>query len=321
MRFFGPFYGRIGISRLRKREPVVPMTICIAAVCNDQGRYNLIFCSDRLVTDDDGLTFEQGHPKIDYVLDNCFVMSAGLSYEADKLIEAVSTLIKENKKKDALKLKDIAELFSSEHKKLRDKSLEADVLGPRGMTLTSFYSGLKAFPSWFAFGVDSQIRDYTLSVEFLLFGFDIEKSKENVSVTPHIFLIDDQGQISPLDSDGFGIIGIGERISLPEMTRETYDKNTPLSEALFRVFWAKKSAERVVSVGTKTTDLGLMWTDTNEKGDITVKNTLIPDDFKEKILSAGVRQMDESLKQVSGEIKKNIDDILHGKKAITEKAG
>ena len=299
--------------RLRKPRRLKTMTICISTICEISQASRIVFCADRLVTDANGLTFEQGKPKIDFIYDNCLVMSAGRGAESDQIIATVQRIIDEKFKKDKCpKIMDVAKIFQEELQGLRISTIENELLKARGLTIKEFYNNIKNFPDWLGIMLDNQISGFDFGVGFLIFGFDIDQ--KNKSVMAHLYKMDEKGNYILLDSIGFGIIGIGDIMSLPEITRETYSPNNSLSDALVRTFWAKKSAERVVSVGNKTTDIGFMWVELSDDGSLVVKHTLIGEEFKEELSDSFNKQSDK-IREITDEIHTNIDDILSGKKS------
>ena len=302
----------------RKVGTYKPMTVCIAGICDHPLAPKIVFCADRLVTNQDGLTFEQGRPKIDLIRDNCLVMNAGRAAEADMIIFAVRAKLKEEPEKNH-SIAQIAEMFSQEHKQEKLIAIEEDILTPRGMNLNSFYAGIKNLPDWLAFAIDRQIQEYDFGVEFLVLGFDFTDDGHETYYEPYLYHIDRNGKLQPLNSVGFGIIGIGNVMSLPEMTRNTYKTNMTFSEALVRVFWAKKSAERVVSVGTETTDLGLLWVEVDGSGKVEARNTLVEDEFKKQLLE-GYRDQTIKMNQTTAEIEQNVSRILAGEQKVPDKA-
>ncbi len=295
------------------------MTICIATICDQNTSPTIIFCADRLVTDANGLTFEQGIPKIDYIDDNCLVMSAGLGAESDEIIKEVVLKVKhksEENNNQRLRIKDIASIFKKEHQKSRNEKLTDEILKPRGLTLESFYANIKSFPEWLGILLDTQISNYEFEVDFLVFGFDVGNDG---LITPHIYEINEKGEMQTLDKIGFGIIGIGDIMSLPEITKEVYSPTNSLSDAIVRTYWAKKSAERVISVGKATTDLGLIWTDISKDKKLEIKNVFVNEEFKNQ-LNREFEKQSETIKQTTSQIQSNINDIFSGKKSVQTKS-
>ena len=299
------------------------MTVCIAAICEADKEPRITFCADRLVTDSNGLTFEQGKPKVDIISDNCFVMNAGLGHEADEIIDKVASIVSNEYSHTYPCIKIIAGLFKEYHQKKRDEVVNDEILKPRGFTLENIYVNLKSLPEWLAFQIDSQIVSFKLEVNFLIMGFDIftlEKDGEKKQeYAPRLYMVNELGEIQSLTSTGFGIIGIGNRMSLPEITKQSYSAKASLSESLVRLYWAKKSAERVIGVGNQTTDLGLMWVDEDTDGNLIVKNSLLQDDVQEDILKQAFDEYKEKVGEMDKNLQAKMDEILSGEKKIERK--
>lgn len=285
------------------------MTICIAAICDHSTSPRIVFCADRLVTDSNGLTYEQGMPKIIQLAKNCIIMMAGRGAESDQIIQkSLDKLREKDKENEFPKISEIVEIIKIEHQKLRNDCVNNEILKPRGLELGRFYTNIKNFPDWLGIMLDNQISSYDFSVNFLVLGFDIEE--ENSFIFPRLYKIESIGEEKLLNSIGFGIIGIGDSMSLPEITRETYSPKLPLSEALVRVYWAKKSAERIVSVGDVTTDIGLMEV-VNDNGKLNVVINLVDDSTKKTLLEDSYQDYIKKIKTATTSIQTNIDKILN----------
>ncbi|MDE1871502.1 MAG: hypothetical protein KGI06_04675 [Candidatus Micrarchaeota archaeon] len=302
-------------NKIYKR--VRPMTVCLSVIC-DSGTYpRIVFCADRQVTAG-GLTFEQARAKFALAsrkCTNCVILNAGDGYNADKILVRVGDFLDgEISKGRIFTIMEISELIRKETEHLRNERINAQILNPRGLNLETFYKNLKKYPETFWKNVDEEIKKYSVDTNFLVVGFDImENGKKYLA---HINLINENGEIEILDGDGFGIIGMGNLMSLPEITKEAYQLTTPLSEAIVKVYWAKKSAERVLTVGHKSTDLGVMWCISDKDGNVIVQGTMLQPEFLkelDKSYEASNQKMHESIV----EIEKNIEDIFAGKKTLS----
>lgn len=298
-----------------KRKLLRPMTICIVAICESNTNPKIVFCADRLVTDANGLTYEQGQPKIIGLSENCLVMMAGKGAESDQIIKATLEKIREKYVDEPCPdIKGIVSILKKEHQQLREDCVSDEILKPRGLTLKEFYANIKNFPDWLGIMLDTQISNYDFGVNFLVFGFDI---KENKYVFPRIYMLNEQGEEKLVNSVGFGIIGIGDSMSLPEITKETFNPKFPLSEALVRVYWAKKSAERVVSVGRETTDLGMMEVAKDGNGLIFINTITFDKNVMESLLQKNYAEYQKQIKNTTAQIQQNIDTLINPKTTKT----
>jgi hypothetical protein len=294
-----------------------PLTICIAAICEaNKGNPRIVFCSDRLVTDAHGLTFEQGIPKVIQLLPNCLVMNAGDASRGDVILRDVFTLIGsyDAERVEKMTILEIAELIKSKYDIHKDKAIEDDIFRPRGFDRKFFYANIKSFYDWLALMIDTEVRNYVFDVAFIILGFDI--SQEKKSVVAHLYQLSN-GELQFLTPMGFSMVGIGSYQSLPEITKEPYNPSISLSDCIVRTFWAKKLSERMVSVGKETTDLGIAFLELDAtSGKIVAKNTLLLDDFKKKYLLGSFEEQKQAMKDMSQTVQKSIDEVFQGKKAV-----
>jgi hypothetical protein len=302
-------------NRYLKKRSKKALTICIASICeNNTGNPRIVFCADRLITDYNGLTFEQAEPKIVQLLPNCLIMNAGDAACGDAIIRDVFEALSKVKP-ETMSIKDIAELIKTKYDNLRQQMIDEDIFKPRGFDRNFFYSNLKSFPDWLALTIDKEVSKYDFDVAFIILGFDI--NQESKSGVAHLYQLDDEGGFQFLTPIGFSMVGIGSYQSLPEITKEPYSQNTSLSDALVRVFWAKKLSERMVSVGRESTDLGFMYLELDKDTDkIIAKNTLLTDDFKNKVLREAFEHQKEVMKKMTNEVQQNITEVFQGKRAI-----
>ena len=302
----------------RKVGTYKPMTVCIAAICQIGQGAQIVFCSDRLVTNSDGLTFEQERPKIVVLTENCLIMNAGSAMESDNIIQTAFERIKKELTGNYPSILDIAKIVGEEHKKKREECAQNDILKPRGLTYETYYSNIRLLPDWMSYAIDRQLYEYDLKVEFLIFGFDVIEQNNEQGISPHLYQISREGDYSKLDDVGFGTIGIGSMMALPAMTGEKYHTTISISEALVKVFWARKSAERVVSVGNETTDLGVLFPIGKENKVTGFTNILISEEHKAQLLEL-YKSHNQKMKAVTLEVNKQISDILAGKGQIQQK--
>lgn len=293
------------------------MTICIASICEaSTGNPRIVFCADRLVTDTNGLTFEQGTLKIEQLLPHCLIMNAGDAFRGDAIIrDTVNTLNSfEQIKLESITVKEIADIVKAQYDCCYHESIENDIFKPRGINRRDFYSNMKSFTDWFAMIIDNEVRNYNLDVAFIILGFDIDQS--NKMVMANLYELSGNGELKFVTQNGFCMVGIGSYQSLPEITKEAYSANTSLSDCLVRTFWAKKLSERMISVGRETTDLGILYVERDTTEKLVAKNTLMTEEFKNKLLGEAFEKQKQTLKQMTTEIHKNIDDVFQGKRTI-----
>jgi hypothetical protein len=311
------------INRKRYRvKKARPVTICIVTIAEgSSGSPKLVFASDRLATNKDGLTFEIGVPKIVLLTPNCAVMNAGDSSRGDTIIWRVNSRIlkavEEVRGVDKLTVDKIIEIFKEEYKKTRKEAIETDIFESKGIASKQFYENMRNYPDWFSLMLQSSIENYDFGVAFLIFGFNIHE--EYGTATAHIYQISDTGEPQLLNSIGFGMIGIGSGQSLPEITKKPYSPNASLSQAIVRAYFSKKSAERVAGVGTYT-DLGLMWFDVDKetKRIMPIAKSIFLSKQIMDILDKGIEEQKKKIEEIGNEIESNIQAVFMGKPIETK---
>lgn len=280
------------------------MTICIAAIYGrETDATEIAFAADRLATDQNGLTFELGISKITRITDDYFIMSAGNSSRASLVLQEAINQIFIDSAKDPQKLSGyaIAQTISEKCKEVQDKIIQK-IFDKKGVSRKEFFSNMKQFPDWFQILTTMEINNFDLGVHFILFGFDIVNQEKKIFV-PRVYEILDNGEINIANS-GFSMIGIGYSQSVSEITKEPYDQRISRSEAVLKVYLAKKSAQRMQGVG-ETTDLGYIkvveMPEDNKK--LYTEIFYAVDSFKEKI--------DDKIKEQTSKMKEFENDLKH----------
>jgi hypothetical protein len=230
------------------------MTVCIAAISESQTKNpKIVFASDRLVSA--GVCFEGGVSKIHLLSQNAWVMSSSNdALASDGIILKIQKALAKNGTQ--IEIEQIATLFSQECKNKLKSEKEKQVFLQYGLTENNFMDKSSSMSDLIVKDILDRSHEfkYEFEVEFLLIGFDSEP------YVPHIYTINGLGDIQVSDHLGFATIGSGQYLAFPEMTKYAYHTNTGLSEAIMRVYWSKKAAERVGGVG-KATDLLVLHVD------------------------------------------------------------
>lgn len=275
------------------------MTICIASICNrveDGYLPAIVFCADRLLSS--SITFEHGNPKIKLIPERAIVMEAGDATISDLVLNK-EILSDKNSKTD---LKFIAEKINQNILNLRNRVIEEKVLSKFGIDYNTFLTA--EIPQNLFNHIVNQIELVTndLSLEFLLVGFDTDGS-------PQLFKISSETGIQCYNSVGFVNSGSGQFMSLIEMTKSEHSNSIPDSEAILKVYAAKKGAERVAGVG-KNDDLGVLYTVIDEKENISKTVYLVFDHkFKQNLIKE-LREIKRSEDGLRKRIKSEIDEVL-----------
>lgn len=296
-------HNKIYVPKKRKKN----VTICIASICNrvEEGYLPaIVFCADRLLSS--GVTFEHGNPKIKIIPDRAIVMEAGDATTSDLIIDKEVLSIETGK----LDLKQIAEKINDNIISLRTKLIDNNVLSKFGLNFNDLAT-TEIPPTTFRFIMDEIKKiEEDIDLEFILAGFDKDGS-------PHLFKISSNNGVQCMNSVGFVNSGSGGILSLIEMTKSEHSNSILDSEAILKVYSAKKSAERVAGVGRKT-DLGVLFLVNSEKeGEYNVGRFIFPEDFK-KLLDKELLQIKSSEAKIKQTIKAEIDARIRPKQNETE---
>jgi 20S proteasome alpha/beta subunit len=215
------------------------MTICIAAICDQQKA--IVVASDKMLTADFyDLQFEQPDPKFEALGESCVGLTAG---DADAHIELFRAIRKNIADWKSPEVEMIAEMVKDQFVYLRKKRAEAYVLQPRGITLNQFYSGafIRDNPNEWVLGVDREIRNFRYRVEILIAGVDISGA--------HIYSVEDPGVTYCFDGLGYATIGSGERHAFNSIVDNHYNINLGIKQTVYLIYEAKKRAEHAPGVG------------------------------------------------------------------------
>lgn len=145
-------------------------------------------------------------------------------------------------------LEEVVAAFQQAFRKELVAKAESSILAPFNMTMTEFrQSGLASFGSEIFSRMFYQIEQLSLDATFLVYGFEGKK--------PHIFTIQNKGEVSHFDQPGFWAIGSGQTTALSSLFSLNGESVcTRVQETiLYLLCKAKFSAETAPGVGRKTT--------------------------------------------------------------------
>ncbi|MFA6399458.1 MAG: hypothetical protein WCW44_03770 [archaeon] len=232
------------------------------------------------------------------------------SGQTEDCIEIINNATKDAPSGENLTVANLAELCKIYSQFQFRKLVEEKFLNSRGLKFKQFYSKGCPLPIELFKDLDERIKLFQLNFEemvsLIIAGID--------SSGTHIFEVTGNGQLTAKDYLGFSIIGEGQRLSFPEITKNKYSTSASLGEVLFRVFNAKKISERVSSVG-KETDLGVIALTRNAGKEVTGKEVpevdvevhLITEEFKAEIEKAII-----SLKEIETNYIHAVSDNIDG---------
>lgn len=214
------------------------MTVGIAAICdeNNAGGKKIVFSADRQISA--GIQFEGGMPKYQKFTDNCFIMdSTSDSLLSDLIIKNTKDRINDTQFMEVDKIVDI---LCEECEKMKIEHASKDLLWKYKTLPIDLQKDQKELLPYINNELQAYI--YELQCEFLVFGIETQ----NVA---HIYHIDQDGKRKLLDNLAFATIGNGGSLASLEITKYPYTRETVAVEAIARVHFAKRLAERALYVG------------------------------------------------------------------------
>jgi len=224
------------------------VTICIALICNNGS--NAVLVTDSMITNV-GLSIEFEHPtkKMTTLSQCCAAMTAGDALADTELFNMVHQEI--HNLKSPLTA-EVVEKIKDCYQKIRDREIREQILNPRGIKdIGEFYQMQKHLLPDLAFTIQAQIEQYDYGLEIIVAGTDGTKAS--------IYGIENPGTSSCFNAVGFHAIGSGLPHALNTLiSRECYP-GISLEEAVLVAYEAKKMAERAPGVGTRITNLCIVY--------------------------------------------------------------
>jgi hypothetical protein len=210
------------------------MTIVLASIA-DKGNA-IIMASDRMLARAQ-LTyqFEHDSPKVRQI-NNYLIGYAGPTTFADDIMA--------HRYEHLSSIHDFIEEFSAFYVKYRNRIASRVLLESVGLDLQTFNSNPSKFPVPLQQRIYDKLGSSKLNVSFIICGFD--------GGQPKIYEIGEYGIFSTAHSIGYVAIGIGEPHAANFYMVNGYKRDTPLKEAVYFAYQAKKSAEIAGGVGQCT---------------------------------------------------------------------
>jgi hypothetical protein len=205
-------------------------------------------------------------------------------------------------------IREVTALFSKACIDEKSKQREHDVLGTFGLNYETFRNSSKEMLPEMVREITTLLRyyQYEFSSQFLIVGIDMEPKPK-----AHIYTVDQDGKWKLNDFLGFAIIGIGISLAFPELTKFPYmPSKMDWPQAMLRVYYAKKVAERIGGVGRQT-DLFVLHVKEDENGVVVPMRWRVPKDTR-AALDKGIEKLSESerktLESVLDEIRKQYEE-------------
>ena len=144
------------------------MTVCIAALCQNEDQAHIVVVADRMVTLGGFIEFEHAVPKMKEASSLAIAMVSGDALVGTRIAEEVATALAESNPPIA----QIAAALAACYENARQKSVEQRILRPRCLDMNSFYGSHQALNPNIVMMLDNQMAEFNLGVELLLAGLD-----------------------------------------------------------------------------------------------------------------------------------------------------
>lgn len=233
-------------TKNKHRQGDKGVTVCIAALCNDDG-YKMIFgAADRMISTQD-IEFEPPTPKIFPLTNSIVIMTAGDSALQAEITERIKDVVRDRLTKDAKKwltVKEIVELSIKFYNDIKLYRSEAAILAPLGLDHNTFLERQKIMDSGFINQIARDMVNHQMpTISTIITGIDESGA--------HVYGIDD-GLMNCYDSVGFCSIGSGARHAESQFMLAGHSYLFEVPETLLLTYIAKKRAEVAPGVGQAT---------------------------------------------------------------------
>lgn len=211
------------------------MTIVLASIA-DKGSA-IIMASDRMLARGQlSYQFEHDSPKI-RVIGNYLIGYAGTTSYGDDIISHPYKNTKGG-------VREFIDEFSEFYVKYGNKIVSRVLLESVGLTLEAFNKNPTMYPAPLQQKVYDGMGKPKLNVSFIVCGYDGEQ--------PKMYVVHEFGIFTSAHSIGYTAVGIGEPHAANFYMVNGYKRDTPLKEAIYFAYRAKKSAEIAGGVGQCT---------------------------------------------------------------------
>jgi hypothetical protein len=215
------------------------MTVCIAALCQENGEARAIVAADRMVTLGGFIEFEHAVPKMVDSGSQAIAMIAGDTLVAKRLTDETITAA------TVPEIGTLAHDLAIKYDQTRLEHMEELHLRPRGLNVGAFYQNHQTLSQQIVVMLDSLMTNYNLGVEILLAGVDASGA--------HIYSISNPGGTERLhDIIGYAAIGSGAIHAIQAMIGFGHAGAAGYHETVYRAYAAKRRAEVAPGVGRDT---------------------------------------------------------------------
>ncbi len=288
------------------------MTVGVAAVaCFGSTRNpNVVTVAlDRMLTSRDKIEYEQLDKTKLYWLNEAHTIAAINSGVLDSLQLVCQATWREVVRDSLDSVPEIVEVFARHFKELRAKQIEAREFHKFGLTIADFVPKQEQYPTSFR---EKLLR--TIDAPEAVLG-DVIIAGIQPSGVARLFSVHDPGEVFAWEASGFVAVGSGDELAESEFIAQLYTPSRNWLEALAITFFAKKTAESAVGVGTHT-DLFYI----SEKGFMYFGPTSPTMLMLEKMYRAKLRARDATVRRFAGGFYSRLA-VMQGKPDVTPEPG
>jgi 20S proteasome alpha/beta subunit len=217
------------------------MTVCIAALCQNEDEAHAVVAADRMVTMGGFIEFEHAVPKMTATSSLAVAMIAGDALTGTRLAqEAVESL-----EGSIPPVEEIAQTLAAMYADARNARMTQQIFEPRALNLETYYASHQALSPQIVALLDNLMAQFNLGVELLLAGIDASGA--------HIYTVMNPGPPENLhDMIGFAAVGSGTIHALQAMIGFGHSPSAGYHETVFRAYAAKRRSEVAPGVGLET---------------------------------------------------------------------
>ena len=229
------------------------MTVCVAAIAE---KSSVIGISDRMLTAGD-IQFEPGQAKMWNFTSSIWALVAGDMAIQGELMKRANIETQRRMVADPkpwLLVKDVADIYCREFRKLRRERAEAEILSPLRLDFQSFLAKQSAMHGDVVSAITNKLAEYDFHelLEAIFIGMDtdgpVSYPTGELRVFPQIYVTEGD-KLSWLSSVGFAAIGSGKSHAESQFMVSGHWPIKPLHETLLLIMAAKKRAEVAPGVG------------------------------------------------------------------------
>ncbi len=219
-----------------------PVTLCIAAICHEDGKDRIVLCSDWKSSS--SLGSSQTADKLRWIKKpDWLVLTAGKIHEIELLVRAYRKKFKTVEITEDNATEEIESVAKEQLIKRKADYVERQL----GVTYEYFRTHGQEFPVDLRAGIFAAIRQIDLGASLLFAGY---VKPERGKPRPLLCTVKQDSSVS-IETD-FGMVGEGLMVAIPPLRRREFDSGISMMKAIYQVYEAKTLAEIVPSVGEDT---------------------------------------------------------------------